>query len=101
MQFTQEAATSGAVFSLQGSFTFKDHHSFRALLDLLKASSGRNHVLDLSRLEFLDSAALGMLLVADDEAKSAGWTLTLRRPSSQIARLMELASMETLFRIEP
>ena len=100
MHFTQETSDSGLVVALQGAFTFNDHHSFRSLLDALKASRGRHHVLDLSRLEFLDSAALGMLLIADDEAKGAGWTLTLRRPPAQIARLMELAAMETLFTIE-
>ncbi len=100
MTFTQDTTASGAVMALQGSFTFKDHHSFRALLDVLKTVSGRNHVLDLSGISFLDSAALGMLLVADDETKGRGCNLTLRKPSIQIARLLELASMDTLFRIE-
>jgi anti-anti-sigma factor len=101
MQFTQEITSEGPVIALAGPFTFKDHHSFRALLDLLKASDTARYVLDLSRLEFLDSAALGMLLIADDEARGAGRSLTLRRPPTQIARLMELAAMDTLFTIEP
>ena len=46
---------------------------FVALLDQLKTSPSGRRVLDLSHLEFLDSAALGMLLIADDEAKSGGW----------------------------
>lgn len=100
MMFSQEMTAGGAVMALQGSFTFKDHHSFRALLDSLRGMSGRNHVLDLSGVDFLDSAALGMLLVADDETKSRGCSLTLRKPSTQIARLLELASMDTLFKIE-
>ena len=100
MTFTQQTTACGVVMALQGSFTFKDHHSFRALLDGLKAVAGRDHVLDLSGIEFLDSAALGMLLVADDETRSRGCNLTLRKPSSQIARLLELASMDSLFSIE-
>ncbi len=100
MMFTQETTASGAVMALQGSFTFKDHHSFRALLDSLRAVAGRTYVLDLSGVDFLDSAALGMLLVADDETKGRGCSLTLRKPSTQIARLLALASMDTLFRIE-
>ena len=100
MHFTQEAASGGTVLALNGAFTFKDHHSFRAVLDVLKSGTGARRVLDLSRLEFLDSAALGMLLVADDEAKRAGWSLTLRHPPTQIARLMELAAMDTLLTIE-
>jgi anti-anti-sigma factor len=100
MEFTQETASDGLVMALRGAFTFKDHHSFRALLDALKSGAGRRHVLDLSGLDFVDSAALGMLLIADDEARGAGWTLTLRRPASRVARLIELAAMESIFTIE-
>jgi len=101
MDFTQEKASDGVAITMRGAFTFKDHHSFRELLDTIKASAGRHHVLDLSRLDFMDSAALGMLLIADDESKSGGWTLTLRHPPSRIARLIELAAMDEIFKIEP
>jgi anti-anti-sigma factor len=100
MEFSREVAEDGTVMLLRGAFTFKDHHSFRALLDQLKTSPSGRRVLDLSHLEFLDSAALGMLLIADDEAKSGGWALTLRRPTSEIAKLIELACMDSLFTIE-
>ncbi len=99
MEFTQQKGADGMIMALRGSFTFKDHHAFRALLDALR-SGGQRHVLDLSGLEFVDSAALGMLLIADDEARGGGWTLTLRRPSPQVARLMEVAAMESIFAIE-
>lgn len=100
MQFSQDKTPDGLKLMLSGSFTFKDHHSFRALLDLLKANGGRRHVLDLSQLEFLDSAALGMLLVAEDDLRSAGCAMALRRPPAQIARLLELAALDTLFTVE-
>jgi anti-anti-sigma factor len=100
MEFTQERAADGLVMALRGSFTFKDHHSFRALLDALRGAGSR-HVLDLSGLEFVDSAALGMLLIADDEARAAGWALTLRRPPPRVARLIEVAAMDSIFTIEP
>jgi len=100
MHFTHEAAPDGSVMSLYGSFTFRDHGSFRVLLDLLKASPGRRHVLDVSGIEFLDSAAIGMLLIAEEEARSGGWALVLRKPSSLVARLFELAALDTLFTIE-
>jgi HptB-dependent secretion and biofilm anti anti-sigma factor len=100
MQFTQNQGQDGVVIALQGDFTFNDHHGFRTVLDTLASGSGRRHVLDLSGVGFLDSAALGMLLLAEDEAKKARWTLTLRRPSPQVARLLELTAMDSIFTIE-
>ncbi len=100
MEFIQEPTSDGVVISLRGSFTFKDHHGFRAVLDALAAARGGRRLLDLSRVDFLDSAALGMLLIAEDETSRANGKLVLRNPSVQIARLFELSAMDTLFNIE-
>ena len=100
MEFIQEPGSDGVVITLRGSFTFKDHHGFRAVLDALAAARGGRRVLDLSRVEFLDSAALGMLLIAEDETTRANGKLVLRNPSTQIARLFELSAMDKLFSIE-
>ncbi len=100
MEFTQQATPDGIIISLRGSFTFKDHHSFRAVLDALGASRGSTRLLDLSKVEFLDSAALGMLMIAEDETSRTHGKLILRNPSNQIARLFELSAMDTLFQIE-
>jgi HptB-dependent secretion and biofilm anti anti-sigma factor len=100
MEFTQQSTPDGIVISLRGSFTFKDHHGFRAVLDALGGASGTNRVLELSGVDFLDSAALGMLLIADDETARTHGKLTLRNPSAQISRLFELSAMDALFRIE-
>lgn len=99
MEFTRSRTEDGMLIALRGAFTFKDHHVFRSLLDALHGG-GNGHVLDLSGLDFIDSAGLGMLLLADDEARGAGWQLTLRRPSAQVARLFEVAALDTIFRIE-
>jgi anti-anti-sigma factor len=100
MEYTQDPTPGGIVIALRGSFTFKDHHGFRAVLDILAATSGSLKILDLSKIEFLDSAALGMLMIAEEETVRAHGVLTLRNPSAPIARLFELSSMDTLFKIE-
>lgn len=100
MEFTQNPTPDGVVIFLRGSFTFKDHHGFRAVLDALAATAGSRKMLDLREVDFLDSAALGMLMIAEDEARRTHGTLILRNPSVQIARLFELSAMDTLFKIE-
>jgi HptB-dependent secretion and biofilm anti anti-sigma factor len=100
MQLTKAQTSDTILISMQGSFTFKDHQVFRAVLDALTASDANQRVLDLSQVDFLDSAALRMLLIADDEATKACRKLKLRNPSSQIMRLFELSAMDAVFQIE-
>jgi HptB-dependent secretion and biofilm anti anti-sigma factor len=100
MEFTQDPTPDGIIISMRGSFTFKDHYCFRAVLDALAATNGSCKMLDLSKVEFLDSAALGMLLIAEEETARGHGTLTLRNPSGPITRLFELSAMDTIFKIE-
>jgi len=100
MDFTKQPTPEGIVVVLRGSFTFKDHHVFRAVLDALAAAGGGRKTLDLGGVDFMDSAALGMLMIAEDETSRASGTLILRNPSGPIARLFELSAMDTLFTIE-
>jgi anti-anti-sigma factor len=99
MEFTQQPTPDGIVISMRGSFTFKDHHAFRAVLDALAAAGGSKR-LDLAGVDFLDSAALGMLMIAEDETSRGSGTLILRNPSAPISRLFELSAMDMLFKIE-
>jgi anti-anti-sigma factor len=100
MQFTKTETPDVLVVCMSGSFTFQDHQSFRSVLDVIAASEAKQHVLDLSQVGFLDSAALGMLLIAEDHATKAKRKLKLRNPSDQISRLFKLSAMDSLFQIE-
>nr|WP_321986579.1 STAS domain-containing protein [uncultured Lichenicoccus sp.] len=117
MRFSQEDTPEGAVMTLDGSFTFNDFRQLASSparqlassparqlassLDAMRARPACPHILDLSGLEFLDSAARGMLLIAEEEVTVSGSSLTLRRPTGAIAPLLELAAMDKVFRIEP
>jgi len=62
----------------------------RALL----AQGAQGIVLDLARLEFIDSSGLRMFIVLNDRAKAEGWTLGLVRPAGQVASLFEVTRAE-------
>lgn len=97
----EEAGISGQSFiELSGRFTFTDYERFRPLLDAIKAASRTRHVLDLGKVDFIDSAALGMLLLAHEEARSRGSMLVLRRPQGQVWRTLQTAMLDTIFTIE-
>jgi anti-anti-sigma factor len=51
-------------------------------------------VLDLRRLEFIDSTGLRALIAADERARSAGRRLTVVRAQNAVARLLEVTQLD-------
>ena len=86
--------------ALIGELTFGDHAAFREMLTRAMQSRGQKIVFDLSRLDFVDSAGLGMLLIARDEAGKSSRSLALARPQKQVERVFAVTKFETLFTIE-
>jgi anti-anti-sigma factor len=91
---------SEATVALSGELTFADHEVFREIADRLFKGARRSVAIDLSRLEFIDSAGLGMLLIARDEAIKAERKVVLRNPQGQVKRIFAATNFDTLFTVE-
>jgi HptB-dependent secretion and biofilm anti anti-sigma factor len=98
MQFRLDSNSS--VVNMSGEFTFTDHAQFKSLVTRLFEANGSAVVIDLSKLEFIDSAGLGMLLLARDEAKKANRALVLRGPSGQVKRMFGVTKFDALFDVQ-
>ncbi len=94
--------TKGSAFEIhiRGRFTFADYPVFRELLKTVELDAGKSLVFDMNELTFVDSSALGMLLIAHEEAKKTGGLIILRQPQGQVRRTLEVAAMDNLFKIE-
>jgi anti-anti-sigma factor len=92
--------SDAALVQISGEFTFNDHAAFKSLVERLFEVKGSSIVIDLSKLEFIDSAGLGMLLLARDEAKKASRGLILRGPNGQVKRMFGATKFDTLFAVE-
>ena len=58
-----------------------------------------NIVVDFAEVDYMDSAALGMLLVLRDHAQEANISLSIARLSSFAVRMFEIASFDRMFTI--
>jgi anti-anti-sigma factor len=85
---------------LSDSLTSADLTSFRELLSQMKQSKCKLMVLDLSKLDWIDSAGLGMLILAKESAEKADLELVLRSPRGHVKSLLELGRFEKIFNIE-
>lgn len=85
------------VFDLVGSLDVATAPTVRA--SLLEAADRGDHqlVVDLTRVEFLDSTGLGALIGAQRRAKEAGGEIRLLVPDGQILRLLRITGLLKVF----
>ena len=84
--------------SVIGRFDFKSHQEFRKAYHPTVGDVG-HVVVDLSGTDYVDSSALGMLLVLRKEAVKSGATVELAGASDTVGRILEIAKFGDLFRM--
>ncbi len=91
---------AGWVLALHGELDLASAPALAQQLDAAQAD-GRGRVLvDLSGLNFIDSAGLQTLLRADRRQRESGQGLWLRRGPKAVHRMFELTQTITVFRFE-
>ena len=68
MNYKTIDAKGGKEIAISGSFTFRDHDTFFEVVSLIKTAQDKKIVFNMNDCDFIDSAALGMFVIAHDEA---------------------------------
>jgi len=97
MQHTIKSTNQKVTVSIKGRLTYTDYNNFRQITDSLGQFDGQNCVFDLSELEFIDSAGLGMLLLSRDKVIENKGTITLKGSHGQVKKMLELGKFDDLF----
>ena len=84
------------------TFDFKVHRDFNnAYMPLLENAAIREIEIEMSKVEFIDSSALGMLMLLNERAKMANKTIVLSNVSSMALKLLEVANFRKIFNFKP
>lgn len=87
-----------SVIKLVGRFDFNAHRNFREALDKALAQPGAPAIhLDMGEVSYLDSSALGMLLMARDKAKACGKAVSLANTKGNVRQVLDIANFGKLF----
>jgi anti-anti-sigma factor len=84
---------------MSGEFTFTDHPTFRHMIDEAVKTGARSVQLDLAGVEYIDSAGLGMFLVAHERSGEEGWRFSISNPREKVQKMFTLARLETIVTI--
>lgn len=90
-----------ACIALSGRFVFEVHRDFKdAYLPLLNNDALREIEIEMGKLEYLDSSALGMLMLLYERSKDAGKSVSLANVSGYVAEVLETANFHIIFDIK-
>lgn len=83
---------------IQGEFSFKLRREFREAYR--NQPPGTRYRVDLAGVKYMDSSAIGMLLVLKEEAGGEGADVVLANMGPEVRTILELSRMNELFRFE-
>ncbi len=88
------------IIKLVGRFDFNTHREFRAAYEPLVAdSSVRSVSVDFAGVDYLDSSALGMLLMLRDKLGGANKEVALIGVRGNVKQVLDIANFGKLFQI--
>ncbi len=84
--------------SVAGKFDFQLYDEFRASY-ADTAGTGVEYIVDLSDTEYLDSSALGMLLLLREHAGGEDSKIEITQASPEVRKILDVANFGKLFKI--
>lgn len=100
MQIASEIAGAKAILKLNGRFDFHSHRDFRAAYELALEEPGVREIeVNFQSVDYLDSSALGMLLLLREKAEAAGRNVVLASLQGTVKQVMEIANFGKLFTV--
>ena len=81
------------LIALSGELDLSNSDSLRERLESARSDGGRV-IVDLSRLGFIDSTGMRILLRAEQASRADGGTLSFVRAKGQVERVMKVAGID-------
>ena len=100
MDFRVQTASDRMTVFLSGQLGFDDNETFRSVVKEITQSSARAFSLDLRDLEHVDSAGLGLFLIARETAEKANASFSLSNPKGMVKDMLEVAQFGEIMTIE-
>ena len=87
------------VIQLQGRFDFNAHREFREAVEQAVKEAVTQILVDLGAVDYLDSSALGMLLMLRDKMGGANKDVALTGVRGNVKQVLDIANFGKLFQI--
>ena len=100
MQIDKKTDGTVARLSLEGRIDFHSHREFRTAYEAILTEKTINEIeIDFDKVDYLDSSALGMLLLLREKAEANDKKISLTNTSGSVKQVLEIANFGKLFKI--
>jgi anti-anti-sigma factor len=99
MEITTHTEGDRAVITLNGRFDFHGHRAFRQAYEQVLVGRVGQIELDLAGVEYIDSSALGMLLLLKEHASAGNKRISLTGARETVKTVLQVANFQKLFDI--
>ena len=90
-----------ARITMSGRFDFQVHRDFKdAYTPLLDNAAVHEIEVEMSKVDYLDSSALGMLMLLNERAKAVNKPVALLNTSGVVSQVLEVANFSKIFNIK-
>lgn len=96
MEYKLDQSGDAVTVVFTGDVTFSENAVFRQALKDVESAAPSSCVLDLSGVEMVDSAGLGMFLIAKDNADKANRKLSVKGATGHVASMLKLTKLSDL-----
>ena len=101
MTITAKSSGDGAELTIEveGRFDFSTHQEFRKAYEVTDAKP-RKFVIDMRGANYLDSSALGMLLLLRDYAGGDTAQISISHCSPEVKNILTVSNFDQLFNLQ-
>ncbi len=92
MNITQDSDDSQTIVHLDGRFDFGARKSFKEAIDQA-SDTQKQVVLNLEKVTFVDSSALGLLVICHQNLKNKNVPFFLLNPQTYVKQVLDLANI--------
>jgi HptB-dependent secretion and biofilm anti anti-sigma factor len=93
-----DSSKNTLTIKVSGRFDFAVHQEFRRAIEKITAAI-KTVVIDFYLTDYMDSSALGMLLVLRDSVSSSQQTVQLTNMKPEVRKILEIAHFDKLFTV--
>ncbi len=102
MALTTQLSSDGSslTISINGRFDFNLYKDFRDAYENALTKGNVKFIINFSQTEYMDSSALGMLLVLKERAGGGESSIVLKNCNKEINNILSISNFDKIFTIE-